>query len=96
MLQSDANNSREIYVEDLGSSRSLRITSSTPISRRAEHTAHEIKAAEAARANSLSLLMAERDYPLQISANDDVTRVIAHHSPNAVELLRESPAWRRA
>ncbi|MCO4239426.1 relaxase domain-containing protein [Pseudarthrobacter sp. MDT3-28] len=59
----------------------------------AEHTAHEIRASEAAKADSLSLLMAERDYLLQISAHDDVTRLISAHSPELVDRLRESPEW---
>lgn len=59
----------------------------------AEHTAHEIRAAEAAKANSLSHLMAERDYLLQIAADDDVTHLISAHSPDSLERLRESPEW---
>lgn len=59
----------------------------------AEHTAHEIRAAEAAKANSLSQLLAERDYLLQIAAHDDVTRLITAHFPAAVQPFRESPAW---
>ncbi|MCO4276045.1 relaxase domain-containing protein [Pseudarthrobacter sp. HLT3-5] len=69
----------------------------------AEHTAHEVQASEAATADSLSLLMAERDYLLQISAHDDVTRLISDHSPESLDRLRQSrdwgpltTAWRRA
>lgn len=59
----------------------------------AEHTAHEIKASEAAKADSLSLLTAERDYLLQISAHDDVTPLISAHSPESLDRLRQSPEW---
>jgi conjugative relaxase-like TrwC/TraI family protein len=59
----------------------------------AEHTAHEVKASEAAKADSLSLLTAERDYLLQISAHDDVTRLTSAHSPDSLDRLRQSPEW---
>lgn len=59
----------------------------------AEHTAHEVREEQRNQANSLSRLLAERDYLAQIAASDDVTNLINAYHPELMTQMRESPSW---
>ncbi|MEW1820399.1 MobF family relaxase [Arthrobacter sp. NPDC080031] len=69
----------------------------------AERTAHEVREAEEAKADSLERLSAEYDYLAQIAAEEDLARFVGHHAPEGLGELKRSPAlgatvaaWRRS
>lgn len=59
----------------------------------AERTAHEVRAAEIAKADTLHRLAAEYDYLAQLAAAEHLTSTIAKVMPDVVAHLQESPSW---
>ncbi|NVM96151.1 MobF family relaxase [Arthrobacter wenxiniae] len=59
----------------------------------AERTAHEVRAAEIAKADTLERLAAEYDYLAQLAASEHLSTAIAKVMPDAVSHLHESPSW---
>lgn len=59
----------------------------------AERTAHEVRAAEIAKGDTLQRLAAEYDYLAQLAAADHLTSAIAKVMPDVVTHLQESPSW---
>ncbi|PYI39495.1 hypothetical protein CVS30_05995 [Arthrobacter psychrolactophilus] len=59
----------------------------------AERTAHEVRAAEVAKGDTLQRLAAEYDYLAQLAAADGLTTAISKVLPDVVTHLQESPSW---
>jgi hypothetical protein len=59
----------------------------------AERTAHEVRAAETAKADTLQRLAAEYDYLAQLAASEHLTAAITNVMPDAVPHLHEFPSW---
>jgi conjugative relaxase-like TrwC/TraI family protein len=59
----------------------------------AERTAHEVRHAEAAKADTLQRLGAEYDYLAQLAAAENLVAVITKVRPDVVNHLQESPSW---
>ena len=59
----------------------------------AERTAHEVRAAEIAKGDTLQRLAAEYDYLAQLAAADSLTSAISRVMPDVVTHLQESPSW---
>jgi conjugative relaxase-like TrwC/TraI family protein len=59
----------------------------------AERTAHEVRDAERAKADSLERLYAEYDYLAQIAAGEDLKRCLGRRAPLAVKGYSASPSW---
>ncbi|NVM97726.1 hypothetical protein, partial [Arthrobacter sp. SDTb3-6] len=59
----------------------------------AEQTAHEVRAAETAKADTLQRLAAEYDYLAQLAAAEHLTKAVTKVTPDAVPRLQESPSW---
>lgn len=59
----------------------------------AERTAHEVRDAERAKADSLQRLSAEYDYLAQIAAAEDLEAFLETHSAGSVAELQQSPSW---
>lgn len=59
----------------------------------AERTAHEVRAAEIAKGDTLQRLATEYDYLAQIAAAEHLTSAIAKVMPDVASHLQESPSW---
>ncbi|AIY02977.1 hypothetical protein ART_3378 [Arthrobacter sp. PAMC 25486] len=59
----------------------------------AERTAHEVRAAEIAKGDTLQRLAAEYDYLAQLAAAENLTSAISKVMPDVVTHLQESPSW---
>jgi hypothetical protein len=59
----------------------------------AERTAHEVRASELSKADSLDRLSAEYDYLAQIAAAEDLVRLLQCSAPERVGDLQQSPSW---
>jgi len=59
----------------------------------AERTAHEVRATEAAKADTLERLAAEYDYLAQLAASEHLTAAITKVMPDVVPRLQRSPSW---
>ncbi len=59
----------------------------------AERTAHEVRAAELSKADSLERLSAEHDYLAQIAAGEDLAAFLQSCAPGRIGELQQSPSW---
>ncbi|WP_284990643.1 MobF family relaxase [Arthrobacter sp. efr-133-TYG-120] len=59
----------------------------------AERTAHEVRASELSKADSLERLSAEYDYLAQIAAAEDLVRLLQSSAPERLSDLQQSPSW---
>ncbi|MDR7159179.1 MobF family relaxase [Arthrobacter sp. BE255] len=59
----------------------------------AERTAHEVRAAELSKADSLERLSAEYDYLAQIAAGEDLAKLLQSCAPGRIGELQQSPSW---
>jgi hypothetical protein len=59
----------------------------------AERTAHEVRATELSKADSLERLSAEYDYLAQIAAGEDLAAFLRSRVPERVNDLQQSPSW---
>lgn len=59
----------------------------------AERTAHEVRATEIAKGDTLQRLSAEYDYLAQLAAAENLALAIAKVMPDIVAHLQESPSW---
>ncbi|WP_170133227.1 MobF family relaxase [Arthrobacter livingstonensis] len=59
----------------------------------AERTAHEVRQAETAKADTLLSLAAEYDYLAQLAAAEHLTAAISKMMPDVVTHLQKSPSW---
>lgn len=59
----------------------------------AERTAHEVRAAEISKADSLERLSAEYDYLAQIAAGEDLAAFLRSRVPERLRDLQQSPSW---
>ena len=58
-----------------------------------ERTAHEVRASELSKADSMERLSAEYDYLAQIAAAEDLVRLLQSSAPELVGALQQSPSW---
>lgn len=59
----------------------------------AERTAHEVRASELSKADSLERLSAEYDYLAQIAAGEDLAAFLQSRVPERSSQLQQSPSW---
>jgi hypothetical protein len=59
----------------------------------AERTAHEVRAAERRKSDSLERLYAEYDYLAQLAAGLDLTKCLNKFTPDLSTQLEQSPSW---
>lgn len=59
----------------------------------AERTAHEARAAELSKSDSLERLSAEYDYLAQIAAGENLATFLRSRTPERVNELQQSPSW---